>query len=133
MVPAVRRTVLAGALARVLVLVPVPVLGLALVRALVVVVVPVAPTVLVAVPATVRLVALVNKEGEMAFSLTDIENRIRAAESFISTAGANNYIANYGTCNNTNNVAGQPPSHYRCAGSCSWSCSGACTGSAAGK
>lgn len=69
----------------------------------------------------------------MAFSLTDIENRIRAAESFISTAGANNYIANYGTCNNTNNVAGQPPSHYRCAGSCSWSCSGACTGSAAGK
>jgi len=69
----------------------------------------------------------------MAFSLTDIETRIRAAESFISTAGANNYIANYGTCNNTNNVAGQPPVHYRCAGSCSWSCSGACSGSAAGK
>lgn len=116
-------------LVRALVLVP----GLVLVLVLVVVVVPVAPTVLVVVPATVRLVALVNKEGGMAFSLTDIENRIRAAESFISTAGANNYIANYGTCNNTNNVAGQPPSHYRCAGSCSWSCSGACTGSAAGK
>lgn len=66
-------------------------------------------------------------------SLNDIEGRVRIAEGWITTAGANNYIANRGTCNNTNNVAGQPPAHYRCEGSCSWTCSGTCSGTSSAR
>ena len=66
-------------------------------------------------------------------SLKNIRDRLVTAEGDITTAGANNYIANQGTVSSTNNLSGLPLSHYNCNGGCSWSCSGSCSRGAGGR
>lgn len=63
----------------------------------------------------------------MAISLKNIRDRVANVEGFITTASANDYIANRGTVSGTQNLAGLPLEHYNCGGSCSWTCSGSCT------
>lgn len=65
--------------------------------------------------------------GLIVISLKNIRDRVQATEQYITTAQANNYIANSGTVSATNNLAGLPLSHYNCNGGCSWSCSGGCS------
>jgi hypothetical protein len=60
----------------------------------------------------------------MAVGLKDIGNRVALVEQYITTAQANSYIANSGTCNNTNNLGGIRAGAYNCGGTCSWSSSG---------
>lgn len=73
------------------------------------------------------LLALVVKGGLVVISLKSVRDRLVAAEKYITTAQANNYIATQGTVSTTNNLAGLPLSHYNCNGGCSWSCSGSCS------
>lgn len=60
----------------------------------------------------------------MAVSLKDIGNRVSNIERYITTGQAVDYIANRGTCNNTNNLGGIRAGAYNCGGTCSWSSSG---------
>jgi len=64
----------------------------------------------------------------MAVSEKDIGNRVRIVEGYITTAQANSYIANSGTCNNTNNLGGIRAGAYNCGGTCSWTSSGGAKG-----
>lgn len=60
-------------------------------------------------------------------SLKNIRDRLVAAEKYLKTTDANNFIAGSGTCSQTANLSGRPVSSYTCGGSCSWTCSGGCS------
>lgn len=60
----------------------------------------------------------------MAISLKSVNTQLAHLKTLMTTAQANAYIRDRGTCNDTTHLNGQRLTHYRCNGSCSWSSSG---------
>ncbi len=60
----------------------------------------------------------------MAISLKETKAQLDRIKAYLTTAQANAYIRERGTCGDTKHLDGKPLSHYRCEGSCSWTASG---------